>query len=288
LSGLDWVRLAADRARGATAKAIAKVDELAKRLGVRGTPSFFINGRFLAGNQPIEAFEGVIDERLAAARALVQSGVRPGRVYEAVIAQGLEKATDAAEPGAGCGGEPSCKHPHDAAEAADVIEKIPTEGAPSRGPADAPITIVAFSDFECPYCSHALASLREVEKSHPGKVRVVFKQRPLPFHDHARLAAKASLAAAAQGRFWQYHDVLFANQKTLDRAGLEAHAREAGLDVARFSRDLDDPALEKRIDADIADAAALHVDGTPTFFVNGRRVVGAQGALAFEAAIAKK
>jgi protein-disulfide isomerase len=119
-------------------------------------------------------------------------------------------------------------------------------------------------------------------------VRVVFKNLPLPFHDLARPMAKAAVAADAQGHFWEMHDRLFALTGTADRAALDVVARSIGLDVARFDRDLDDPSLDARIDADDADAKALGVTGTPTFFVNGRRVVGAQPAAVFEKAIVKR
>jgi protein-disulfide isomerase len=119
-------------------------------------------------------------------------------------------------------------------------------------------------------------------------VRVVFKNMPLPFHDLARPMAKAAVAADAQGHFWDMHDRLFALTRTADRAALDGIAGSLGLDVARFDRDLDDPALDARIDEDTADGKALGVTGTPTFFVNGRRVVGAQPEAVFEKAIARK
>jgi protein-disulfide isomerase len=150
------------------------------------------------------------------------------------------------------------------------------------------VTIVAFSDFECPYCVKAEATLRAVEAAHPREVRVVFKNRPLPLHAHARIAALAGLAAERQGRFWELHDRMFARGGVaLDRAGLAKLAADAGLDAARFARDLDDPALAARVARDEADGDALGVKGTPTFFVNGHRIVGAQPATTFEAAIAR-
>src|SRR6202035_1899405 len=130
----------------------------------------------------------------------------------------------------------------------------------------------------------AEATIHAIEQAHPGDVRVVFKNLPLPFHDHARPMARAALAADAQGRFWDMHDRLFTLTGTVDRAALDRVARELGLDLARFDRDLDDPSLDARLDADGADAAALGVKGTPTFFVNGRRVIGAQPAAVFEKA----
>ncbi len=169
----------------------------------------------------------------------------------------------------------------------DKVETPSLDGAPSRGPASAPITVVEYADFQCPYCQRAEATLRALEAAHPGQVRVVWKQRPLPFHDHARLYALAVRAADAQGRFWQMHDRLLALTAPADPAELVAIAGEVGLDTGRFGRDLDDPAIAERLAADVAEAESMGVKATPTFFVNGLRVVGAQPLPVFELAIEK-
>lgn len=282
--GLDMARFDADRAGPAALHALDRASEMAARLGVTGTPSFFINGRFVAGAQSYEVFRAIVDERLAAARALVRSGVRPDRVYETTIAAGLP-TVPADDEGAGhaCSAE-GCAHANEAARAADAVEAVPTAGAPARGPARASITVVVFSDYECPFSAKSEPIVRAFEKAHPNDVRVVFKNLPLPMHDHARLAAKAALAAGEQGRYWEYHDQLFAHQDALDRASLERYADAVGLDPRRFARDLDGPELDARLDADESDAAALKVKGTPTLFVNGHRVVGAQPIAALETA----
>jgi protein-disulfide isomerase len=147
---------------------------------------------------------------------------------------------------------------------------------------------VLFSDYECPFCARAEPIVRSLEQAHPGDVRVVFKNMPLPMHAHASLAAKAALAAGEQGKYWEYHDVLFAHQSALDRASLERYAADIGLDARRFARDLDDARLEARLEADVADADALGIKGTPTLFVNGRRIVGAQPLATLEGAAAKR
>jgi len=289
--GLDARRFDADRS-GVAGEALARSEALAERLDVRGTPTFFINGRHLVGAQPIETFRSVIDERLAAARAMVAGGVRPEDVYARTIAGGAERVEEPSDDkGPGCGGDGECKGAPkggDAPAIGDTVEKVPTDQAPSRGAARASITIIEFADYQCPFCVRAEATLRAVEQAHPGDVRVVFKNLPLPFHDLARPMARAAVAADAQGHFWEMHDRLFALTGTADRAALDGVARSIGLDVATFDRDLDDPSLDARIDADDADAKALGVTGTPTFFVNGRRVVGAQPAAIFEKAIAKR
>jgi protein-disulfide isomerase len=172
-----------------------------------------------------------------------------------------------------------------APRADDVRQRVDVGDAPVRGPADASVTIVVFSDFQCPYCSRAEGTLTELQRLYPGRLRIVFKEHPLPMHDKARLAAKAALAAGDQGRFWEMHDSLFSRECTLDRAGLDACASHLKLDMRRFDAALDDPSLEARVASDEAQGQTLSVTGTPTFFVDGRRIVGAQPVEQFEAII---
>jgi protein-disulfide isomerase len=288
--GLDTRRFDSDRA-GPASEALARSEALAERLGVRGTPTFFINGRRIVGAQPIEELRAVVDERLAAARAWVAAGVRPEDVYARSIAGGAERVEEQDDgKGPGCGGDGQCNDAKgdDAPVIGSSVERVPTDGAPSRGPARASITIVEFADYQCPFCVRAEATVHAVEQAHPGDVRVVFKNLPLPMHEHARLMARAAVAADGQGRYWEMHDRLLSLKGAPDRAALDAIARDLRLDVARFERDLDDASLDARIDADAADATALGVKGTPTFFVNGRRIIGAQPAAVFEQAITKR
>ena len=241
--------------------ALQRVEELASKLAVEGTPTFFVNGRRLVGARPPEVFRALIDEELGRARMLVETGVRPEAVYQAILAAAPEAGSvKAAGP----------------SRAPEEIVDVGLDGAPTRGPARAPITVVLFSDFECPYCVKAEGTLRALEAANPGKVRVAFRHRPLPMHPHARLAAKASLAAERQGRFWDYHDALLQHRSALEREELVRYAAELGLDRARFSRDLDDPEIEAKVAADEQQAERLGVKGTPTAFINGRRLVGAQ------------
>jgi protein-disulfide isomerase len=172
--------------------------------------------------------------------------------------------------------KPDCDCAHDSAPSAGERAQLDLEGAPSRGPSDAKVTIAVFSDFQCPFCRRGEAVLQRVLEKYGDKVRVVFLNRPLPMHAHARLAATAALAAGEQGHFWEFHDWLFSGQATLDRDGLLAEAGRLGLDTARFTAALDSGRFDARIDADVAQATKLGVAGTPTFFVNGERIVGAQ------------
>jgi protein-disulfide isomerase len=155
---------------------------------------------------------------------------------------------------------------------ADKIAKISSADAPSFGPADAKVTVVEFSDFECPYCSRAADVANKVKEKYGDKVRFVFRQFPLSFHQNAHVAAQASLAANAQGKFWAMHDKMFQNQKALDRASLEGFAKEAGLDMASFKKALDDKTFAATVDAELKLGEEVAVDGTPTMFLNGARV----------------
>lgn len=270
--GLDMPAFESARAGASTATALERALALATSLGVTGTPTFFVNGRRLLGARTYDTFRALIDEERSRALEIVARGVAREQVYGKLMAAApLPPPVD--------------RKAEAKTEADDAVVEVAVDGAPLRGAPRAPVTIAFFSDFECPYCVKAEATLRAVEAAYPGKVRIAFRHRPLPMHDHARLAAKASLAAEAQGRFWEYHDVLVAHRDALDRASLEGYAKTAGLDGARFARDLDDPKSEARISADEMQAARLHVDGTPTAFVNGRRITGAQPLAVYKAAV---
>jgi protein-disulfide isomerase len=156
----------------------------------------------------------------------------------------------------------------------DKVYTLALNDSPVKGEKDAPITIVEFSDFQCPFCARATPIVAEVLKKYPGKVNYVFKHYPLPFHPAARPAAMASMAAQEQGKFWEMHDVLFQNQATLDGGKLEEYAKQAGLDVARFKKDLETKKAEyeKRIDAEMTLGQNVDVRGTPTHYVGGKKV----------------
>ncbi len=155
---------------------------------------------------------------------------------------------------------------------AGVVYDIDISNVPVRGPAQAPITIVEFSDFQCPYCASVQPALKEVLKAFPKDVRLVYKQYPLNIHQYARQAAVASLAAHAQGKFWELHDRLFENFTAINEENIKRWAREVGLDMTRFEREMLAGTYESAVQKDMADGAAAKVLGTPTLFVNGKRV----------------
>lgn len=155
--------------------------------------------------------------------------------------------------------------------------KIEIGTSPVKGPADAPITVVEFSDFECPFCKRGAATVDELMKAYPGKVKLVYKNRPLNFHKQARPAAKAALAAHAQGKFFEYYHELFTNQQRLSEPTFyEETAKKLGLDVAKWKTAMESAAVEEQIKADEKIADSLGVNGTPSFFINGVNLQGAQ------------
>ncbi len=246
---------------------VRRDQNLVSSLGAGGTPTFFVNGRKVVGAQPFEAFKAVIDEELARAEALVRSGVAPRDVYARTIERGATAPVMVAGP------PPAA--PAAAAEA--TAAKVPLRpDDPIEGAQVAPVTIVLFSDFQCPFCGKVEPTLKQVEAAYPGKVRIAWKHQPLPFHPNALPAAKAAEAARAQGRFWPMHEKLFANQQRLSDAAYPGYAKELGLDMARFQRDAAAEATGKRIAEDQQLASTVGATGTPTLFVNCRKVVGAK------------
>jgi protein-disulfide isomerase len=161
-------------------------------------------------------------------------------------------------------------------------QQIADAGHASKGPANAPIVMVEFSDFQCPFCQRANPAVEQVLKTYGDKIRFVYRHYPLPNHPDARPAAEAAACALEQDKFWPYHDQLFANSSRLSAKDLKDHAGSAGLDATKFAACVDGHQSKTRVDADIADADAAGVTGTPAFFINGRSLEGAQPFEAFK------
>jgi protein-disulfide isomerase len=155
---------------------------------------------------------------------------------------------------------------------------VALENAATRGPRDAHVLVVEFADYECSYCQRIHPDLKKLQAEFPGKVAVAFKDFPLPMHSHAKKAAEAARCAGAQGRFWEYHDVLFENQPALDVRHLIAYADELDLDVERFADELTRDVHSRRVHEDFRGGILSGVNGTPTFFVNGVRYDGDRDA----------
>lgn len=152
--------------------------------------------------------------------------------------------------------------------------KVRVDGAPFTGPKDAPITVVEFADFECPYCAQGHELLRQLRSAYPDQVKVVFRHFPLPQHQNARPAAEASVCAQEQGLFWQFHDILFEHTNALDAASLLKYAGQAGLDLAAFKTCLESDAAKAAVRRDEAAGREFGVDGTPSIYVNGIKLIG--------------
>lgn len=279
--GLDVEQFKKDYTSEATAALLEQDKELVNTLGVRGTPNFFVNGIQVIGAQPIEQFKEVIDPELATSKALIKDGRATGETIHATrftenFAKEVVKRAEAKA----------------AANKKDVtVHHVPVEKAdPVYGNRkDALVTIVVFSDFECPFCSRAATTMQEVQ-THYGKkeIRVVFKHLPLPFHKRAKPAARAAVAAHAQGKFWAMHDHLFDDQQGLKAGGSEyfiSLANKLDLDVKQFEKDLDSTKTRDKVEADMALAAEVGARGTPNFFINGIQVTGAQSADTFKGVI---
>src|SRR5262245_4915580 len=153
-----------------------------------------------------------------------------------------------------------------------MIYNIDITNAPVRGPKTAPVRIVEFSDFQCPYCAELQKTLTEVLKAFPKDVQLVYKQFPLNIHQYARQAAAASLVAHSQGKFWELHDRMFQNFTQINDESLRRWAKEVGIDMTKFDQAIQSGKYEPVVQKDIADGAAAKVLGTPTLFVNGKRI----------------
>jgi len=153
---------------------------------------------------------------------------------------------------------------------ATAIKNVPLEGSPSRGPESAPVTIVEFADFECPFCAMFAPIVDKTVEENATKVRMVYKFLPLSGHPHGEIAARAGYAAFKQGKFWEMDKKMFANREHLEQSDLDSYAKELGLDVSKFKADAASQAATDRITEDKKLADQLQVKGTPTVYINGR------------------
>ena len=273
-AGVDAAKVKDAMTSGRHKDRIERDQKLAQSVGANGTPSFFVNGRKLTGAQPFPAFQALIDEELRKAEELVRAGTPAGQLYAKI----MERAASAPVfvPGtAPAAGEAAPQAP--SAPPPSPYREVPLRADdPARGPADAKLTVVLFSDFQCPFCGRIEPSLAQLEQAFPGQVRVVWKHQPLPMHPNAVPAALAAEAAREQGKFWPMHAKLFSNQQALSPAVYTTYARELGLDSRRFEQAVSARRGETRIQEDQKLAGQVGANGTPTMFFNCRQVVGAQ------------
>ncbi len=270
--GLDAAKFEADMNSPETENIIKKGMTDGAPYGISGTPSFLINGVVFVGAQPIDAFKKVIDEQIKRADEVAKAKNLSGDALYAELVKTAPK--------------PKAEEPEEEAPAGRVL--VDVSAAPILGDVNAPITIVEFTDFECPFCSRGNTTIHELIEKNPGKIRLAFRHYPLPFHKNAKLAHQAAEAAKIQGKFWEYYDLLFANQKALDRDSLIGYAVGLGLDEAKFTADMDSEAVIKIVDDDIKAGSDAGVNGTPHFILNGTVVSGAQPLPNFQSALDKE
>jgi len=257
--GLPWANVKAAIDGNKYKTVFGDSQDLATELQARGTPHFFVNGRRLSGAQPFEKFKELIDDRLQVAKAMVAKGTPKAKVYEEIVKSG--KAPPPPEK--------------------KEVGPVPAD-SPFVGGKNAKVVIYEFSDFECPFCSRVEPTMTQIKQEYGNKVKVVWRNLPLPFHKKADLAAEAAYEVYKQkgdAAFWQYHDKLFDNQKSEDgllRPGLEKYAAELGVDMPKFKAALDNGTHKARIQADKDAAQKAGISGTPAFVINGYYLSGAQ------------
>lgn len=252
----------------------AKVDRdeaLAKKLGVNGTPGSFVNGVAVSGAQPFDAWKDVIDAELAKAKTLAQGGVGRDRVYSRMTSFNFNEAVkDRARK----------QDDEDEEDKPDLtVWKVPVGGSPVLGSPTALVTMIEFSEFQCPFCKKVQPTLERLRAEYGDRLRIVWKDQPISSHLRAAPAAQLARAARAQkgeAGFWAVHDLLFASQPKLEDADLEVVARTGRLDVVKAMGAVGNKTFAKAIEADLDLGDDVQSSGTPHFFINGRRVIGAK------------
>lgn len=281
--GLDVPRFLDDLDAGVFSGARIRHRRQAVELGIYFSPVALVNGRPVIGFRDEAAWHALIDEELLAARARLRDGTPRAEIYPTLMAGAAVAPIEVDEA--------TAEQRHVLAErfkAADAPLARRAEAgqryavdagdAPTVGPADAPVLLVAFMDFECPFCRKAATEgITELRRRYPDDLRIAYRQLPLPIHSGADSAARAAIAADRQGQFWAYAERLF-TAKRLGRQTYATIARELGLDEARFLADLDSAEVAQVVRDDLVYARRLGLDATPAIFINGRYVNGFRDA----------
>jgi protein-disulfide isomerase len=228
--------------------------ELASKVMARGTPNTFVNGRKLTGAKPFEEFKTVIDEELKKAEAMLSRGIKSADLYDEIVKNG------------------KTFQPLD-----DDVYTFDLANAAVLGKKNAKIQIVEFSDFQCPFCSRVGGPLKAVQKHYGDDAVVVFKNFPLSFHKEAMAAAQAALCAKDEGKFWEFHDQLFADQKALKEKKWAEYAATLGLNKAKFDECMSSKKYEAQVRAEMAEGRKAKVRGTPSVYINGRKFSSPSG-----------
>jgi protein-disulfide isomerase len=266
--GLNVATFRLDYASDKFDETIRDDTNLGLKVGASGTPHFFVNGVRVKGTKPLAYFQQMVDEAIERAKPLTGRGLKGDALYAEIMKDAAETYVPVPKGQADQGGPPP---PPTGPVKINIRKEVPVDG-----PADAKVTIVEFSDFQCPYCSKAIPIMAELKQKYGKKIRVAFMHMPLDFHNDAKLAAQASLAAHDQGKFWEYHNLLFENQTALQPDDLNTYAQKLGLNMGKFKKALKSGKYVKHIERDMQEARKSGASGTPTFYVNGRQIVGAQ------------
>ncbi len=272
--GLDMERFSKALEDGIHQARIDQDLENAKKVGIRGTPNFLINGRQVVGAQPFERFAEAVREERAASQKLIDEGKSLSEAFAARLEANL-----AAKPAA----QPERRRPPQPDPNAKMA--VPLGDSPTKGASEPLVTLVEFSSYQCPFCSRVRDTTNQLLEEYGEDLQFVFKQRPLAFQAASEPAARAALAAQKQGKFWEYHDKLFDNQRELANADFVAWAGELGLDEDKFRADMESDEVKALLQADVQLGDRLQAQGTPHFFVNGYRLRGAQPLPAFKTII---
>ncbi len=273
---LDMKKFKAALDKKKYAAAVDKDLEIGKGVKVGGTPTSFLNGRKVnlggKGVKPKDVVEGLIKDELERIKDAEKKDLKGDKFYYEYVGKpdGMDDS----------------KGDKDKKKKEKEYKYIAVGDAPTKGDDDAPVTLVEFSDFTCGFCSGAAKTVNQVAKAYKGKVRVVFKNYPLSQANYD--IAQAALAAHQQGKFWEYHDLLFNNQKKVDRESLIGYAKQLDLDIALFKQTMDAPATKAHVEADQKQGRDLGLQGTPMFYLNNRPLGAMQGFEAFQKELNKE
>jgi protein-disulfide isomerase len=253
----------------------------AKRLGIVGLPAMFINGRFMTGYADEATWHAMIDDEIGRVRELLASGVKRSEIYAALMKDASSRRVPTPEAGA-LEQDLERKQAQVDPSTARVIAPSPKKRyriepgpSPALGPDDAPVVVVAFLDYQCPYCRRAWKEeLRALVDTKKKSVKFAVRHLPLAIHPSAKGIAVAALAAGRQGKFWEFHQAMLDYEGEVGRDVFLATAKTLGMDDAKFVADLDDEALAQQVKDDMRLAVKVGVMGTPGFFVNGRYARG--------------
>jgi|GEM_PF-483106 len=252
--GLNMAKFKKDLDSDAVRAKVLRDSLVAYEAGAHSFPNILANGVRIKKPKNFDSLKKLVDNQIQRAAELAKQGLKGKALYAAAI-KGGKKFPQLGNP----------------------VPGFTNAGAPTQGAARGSIQMVAFEDFECPFCAKSAPNLKEFVDRYPKDVTFVFKHFPLDIHANAPLAHEASLEAVAQGKFWQFHDKLFANQKALSAEDLERYAKEVGMNVGKYKAALKAGTHKPVLQRDMRDGRRAQVSGTPTIFLNGRKYQGPRG-----------